>query len=58
VPRRGDTRQRNYKKIKKIFAGCLSGSALGKENLKKIKNLCRVPLTWHPANQGLTDLVP
>ena len=33
--------------------------AIGKENLgKKLKNLYRVPLTWHPTKQGLTEPAP
>ena len=35
VPPRCDTRQRNYKKNKNIFVGCLPGTAPDKENLKK-----------------------
>jgi hypothetical protein len=60
VPRRHDTRQRKYEKNKK--KNSLPGprcAAPGKENLKKkIKNICRAPLTWHPAKQGLTEPAP
>jgi hypothetical protein len=44
VPPLCSTWQRNYKKKRKIFAGCLADTALGKENTKKkLKTLCRVP---------------
>ena len=47
------------KLLKKIFAECLPGRALGKEILKKkLKNLCRAPLTWHSAKHVLTQPVP
>ena len=52
VPPRWDTRQRNYKKNKNIFAGCLPGTAPGKENLKKKIKKIFAGCLWYGTRQS------